>query len=82
MRAPRIRPLPGTLTQALSAGGPRIDVLALPLAPGEGPAGPQPGEGTAEACERLGIDLDQVLTLESPRTGAGELTREIGRAHV
>ena len=75
MRAPRIRPLPGTLTQALSAGGPRIDVLALPLAPGEGTSAPQPGEGTAEACERLGIDLDQVLTLESPRTGAGELTR-------
>jgi len=75
VRAPRIRHLPGTLTQALSAGGPRIGVLALPLAPGEGTSGPQPGEGTAEACERLGIDLDQVLTLESPRTGAGEVTR-------
>ncbi len=72
MRAPRIRPLPGTLTQALGAGGPRIDVLALPIAPGETP---QPGDGTREACERLGIDLDQVLRLEAPRAGAGELTR-------
>ena len=77
MRAPRIRPLPGTLTEVLRAGGPRIDVLALPLGPGTGsgkPA-PLPGEGTAEALTELGIDLDQVLALESPRTGAGELTR-------
>ena len=73
MRAPRIRPLSGDLTSVLGAGGPRIDVLALPLQSGD--EGPQPGLGTSEALSALGIDLPQVLALESPSTKAGDYTR-------
>ena len=73
MRAPRIRSLSGDLTSVLGAGGPRIDVLALPLQSGED--GPQLGFGTGEALLALGIDLAQVLALESPSAKAGDCTR-------
>ena len=73
MRAPRIRPLPGGIITAISAGGPRIDVLALPMQPGDD--GPTPGPGTSEALALLGIDLAQVVALESPSTKAGDITR-------
>jgi leucyl aminopeptidase len=73
VRAPRIRPQFGTATSVLTTGGPRIDVLALPLQPGAD--GPEAGPGTAQALAALGIDLAQVLRLEQPSASAGSLTR-------
>ncbi len=73
MRAPRIRPVFGSVTAVLAGGGPRIDVLALPLVAGDD--GPVPGNGTAAALDALGVDLDEVMRLEKPSASAGSLTR-------
>jgi leucyl aminopeptidase len=50
-----------------------VDVLAVPIAPGDD--GPVPGLGTVDAAAVLGFDLEQVVALEKPSGTAGEITR-------
>jgi leucyl aminopeptidase len=73
VRAPRTRALPARLADVLVDASPRIDVLALPVRPGE--EGPTAEDEALEALRLLGIDLGQVVTLEAVKGTAGEITR-------
>ena len=73
MRAPRIRPVPGRLTEVVTRGGAPVDVLALPVRAGDD--GPEPGTGTAQALQLLGIDWQATVAREGVRGGEGEVVR-------
>jgi len=65
--------VPKRLLDVVVAASPRIDVLALPVRPGDD--GPVASEEAREVLRRLGIDLAQVARLEGVKASPGELTR-------
>jgi leucyl aminopeptidase len=65
--------VPDRLLDVVRAASPRIDVLALPVRPGED--GPTASEEVREVLRLLGVDLGQVATLEGLKASAGEITR-------
>ena len=73
MRAPRIRAVPDRLLDVVLGASPRIDVLALPVRPGE--EGPTASDEAEDVLRQLGVDLGQVVALEGVKASAGELTR-------
>jgi leucyl aminopeptidase len=73
VRAPRIRAVPAPLREFLIDASPRIDVLGLPVRPGDD--GPTAPDDARDALALLGIDLAQVVALEAVKAGAGEVTR-------
>jgi leucyl aminopeptidase len=73
VRAPRTRAVPDRLVDVVVGASPRIDVLALPVRPGED--GPAVSEEAQEVLDLLAVDLGQVAALEGMKASAGELTR-------
>lgn len=70
----QVSPPEFALSVAPPHGVARVDVIALPVLPGEGDGGPVLGPGSADVADLLGIDLLRVLEAAAATGKAGEVT--------